>query len=157
MLALTRNLFVSSYQLKNGTWDKNGGYQLTNKNVGIIGCGNIGKEVIRLLKPFNCKIFVNDIIEQDSFYKENHLSKATKEEIYKECDIISIHTPLNKSTLNLFNFSTLKKCLNKPFIINSSRGGIVNEDDLIKAIDEEVICGAALDCYIEEPLKKEAL
>lgn len=62
MMMLSRNLFTTSNQLKNGIWNKSGGFQLSGKTIGIIGVGHIGKEVVRLLKPFGCKILVNDII-----------------------------------------------------------------------------------------------
>ncbi|MEL1141956.1 NAD(P)-dependent oxidoreductase, partial [Campylobacter jejuni] len=103
ILSLMRNSYITSNKLKKQEWDKNGGIQLTGKNVGIIGVGNIGKDLISILKPFNCTIFVNDIIQQDEYYKENNLIKATKEEIYKECDIVTIHTPLTELTKGIIN------------------------------------------------------
>ena len=151
MLMLCRNLFVTSNQLKQGKWNKNGGFQLSEKTIGIIGVGHIGKEVVRLLKPFNCTIMVNDIIEQDEYYKENNLIQASKEEIYKQADIITIHTPLDHTTKNLID----KKCFNmmkdSAFLLNSARGGIVNEKDLKYALQNNLILGAAIDSYIQEP------
>jgi len=70
MLMFSRNLFMTSNELKSGTWNKSGGFQLSGKTVGIVGVGHIGKELIRLLEPFGCKILVNDIIEQDDYYAE---------------------------------------------------------------------------------------
>ena len=92
-LSLLRNLYQTSNLLSNGTWQKNGGEQLTGKTVGIIGVGYIGKEVVRMLQPFNCKILVNDIIDQSAYYQENGLIESTKEEIFKNCDVITVHTP----------------------------------------------------------------
>ena len=151
MLMLCRNLFVTSNQLKNGQWNKSGGVQLSNKTIGIIGVGHIGKEVVRLLKPFNCRILVNDIIEQEEYYKSHGLLETSKEEIFKNSDIITIHTPFDDSTENLINkksFSIMKK---SAFVINSARGGIVNEDDLKFALLNNNISGAAVDAYVEEP------
>jgi len=151
MLMLMRNLFVSSNRLKKGIWEKNGGFQLTGKTIGIIGVGYIGKEVVRLLKPFNCLILVNDIINQDKYYKENNLIETSKEEIYKKADIITIHTPLDKTTENLITLKEFQMMKNSAYVINSARGGIINEDDLKYALQNNLITGAAIDAYIQEP------
>lgn len=151
MLMLCRNLFVTSNQLKNGNWNKSGGFQLSEKTIGIIGVGHIGKEVVRLLKPFNCKIMVNDIISQDDYYQENSLIESTKEEIFKEADIVTVHTPLDNTTENLINKEIFSMMKNTSFVLNSARGGIINENDLKEALLNGVISGAAVDAYVEEP------
>jgi D-isomer specific 2-hydroxyacid dehydrogenase len=151
MLMLCRNLFITSNQLKNGIWNKSGGFQLSGKRVGIIGVGYIGKELIRLLKPFNCEIWVNDIIDQERYYKENNLLKKSKEEIFSSCDIVSIHTPLDDSTINLVTLDVIKTMKKDSFLINSARGGIINEGDLKTALSGGLIAGAAIDAYMEEP------
>lgn len=151
MLMLSRNLFVSSNQLKKGIWDKQGGFELSGKTIGIVGVGNIGKEVIRLLAPFNCMIFVNDIIRQEEYYLANNVEETSKERIFKECDLISIHTPLDDKTENLVTIKEFDKMKSTAYIINSARGGIINEDDLKIALKKNIIAGAAVDAYIEEP------
>lgn len=151
MLMLCRNLFITSNELKNGIWNKSGGFELSGKKVGIIGVGHIGKEVIRLLKPFNCEILVNDIINQKEYYKENNLKEVSKEEIFKTCDIVTIHTPFDSTTDNLINKKVFEIMKNSSFIINSARGGIINEDDLKYALQNNLISGAAIDAYVEEP------
>ena len=151
MLMLCRNLFITSNELKNGIWNKSGGFQLSGKKVGIIGVGHIGKEVIRLLKPFNCEILVNDIINQKEYYKENYLKEVSKEEIFKTCDIVTIHTPFDSTTDNLIDKKVFETMKNSSFIINSARGGIINEDDLKYALQNNLIAGAAIDAYVEEP------
>jgi len=83
ILSLLRNIYISSNLLKQNIWEKNGGTQLSNKTIGIIGIGNIGKDLILLLQAFNCKILVNDIIEQNEYYKKCNLIQSSKEEIYK--------------------------------------------------------------------------
>lgn len=151
MLMLCRNLFITSNELKNGIWNKSGGFQLSEKRIGIIGVGYIGKELIRLLKPFNCEILVNDIINQEEYYKENNLKEVSKEEIFKTCDIVTIHTPFDSTTDNLINKKVFETMKNSSFIINSARGGIINEDDLKYALLNNIIAGAAVDAYVEEP------
>ena len=151
MLMSTRNLYATSNELKNSIWNKSGGFQLSGKNVGIIGLGYTGKELVRLLKPFGCKILVNDIINQDKYYKENNLKETSKEQIFKTSDIVTIHTPYNHTTNNMINIEVLKSMRNSAYIINTSRGGIVNEADLKHALQNNIISGAAIDVYLEEP------
>lgn len=150
MLALCRNLHLTSNQLRIGTWNKNGGVQLTGKTVGIIGAGNIGRELINLLSVFQCKILVNDIIEVEDIFG-NNVSIVDKHTLYSESDIISIHTPLTKETENLIDLEVLKKMKKSAFLINTARGEIINETDLKFALEKSLIAGAAIDVYAEEP------
>ena len=151
MLMLARNLYTTSNQLKKGIWNKSGGFQLSGKTVGIIGVGHIGKDLIRLLKPFGCKILVNDIIEQDEYYQKNSLIKSTKKEIFKNSDFVTVHTPYDDSTKNMINMEALTLMKETAYIINSARGGIIDEQDLKYALQNSIIAGAAIDAYVEEP------
>lgn len=153
MLMLARNLYATSNQLKQGTWNKAGGFQLSGKTIGIIGVGHIGKELVRLLKPFGCKILANDIIDQEDYYTKQDIVKATKEEIYKFSDIITVHTPLNSGTYDMITINELKLMKKSAYFLNTARGGIVNETDLRYALENEIIAGAAIDAYVEEPPK----
>lgn len=151
MISLCRNLYLTSNQLKDLKWNKSGGVQLTAKTVGIIGLGNIGKEVIKLLKPFNCRILVNDILDVSAYAKENELEVCSLSRLLEESDFVSIHTPLTDLTRNLINLNVLKTMKSTAFLINTARGGIVNESDLIYALNNSIIAGAALDVYDPEP------
>jgi len=151
MIMLSRNLYVTSIDLKNGKWNKNGGVQVSNKTIGIIGVGNTGKDLIELLKPFNCRILVNDIINQTEYYNENHLIESTKDEIFKNADIISLHTPLTPELKYLINKETLSLMKSTAIILNTARGGLVKLDDLKWALQNGVIAGASIDAYEIEP------
>ena len=157
MLMLMRNLYVSSIKLSNDTWDKNGGYSLYGKTIGIIGVGYIGKELVRLLQPFNCKILVNDIINQDEYYKSNNLIEVSKEEIFKQSDIVTLHTPLTQDTRYLINKANLSMIKKSAYIINTARGDLVNLNDLKSALQNNSISGAAIDVYDSEPPKDKEL
>ena len=158
MLMLCRNLYTSSNDLKNLYWNKNGGFNLSSKTIGIIGCGFIGKELVRLLKPFSCKILVNDIKEQRDYYKKEGLILSSKEDIYKNSDIISLHIPLDESTDNLISEKEFLLMKKTSYLINTSRGGIVNEKALKEALKSFIIAGAAIDVYeTEPPFDKELL
>jgi phosphoglycerate dehydrogenase-like enzyme len=158
MLALRRNLYSTSNDLKGLVWNKSGGFQLSGCTIGIIGMGNIGKELVRLLEPFQCCILFSDIVRMDGFAEENGLTQVSKEELFSSSDIVSLHVPFTKDTSNLINLEVLKKMKNTSFLINTARGGIVNEQDLKYALQNSIIGGAALDVYeIEPPSDKELL
>jgi phosphoglycerate dehydrogenase-like enzyme len=151
MLALCRNLYSTSNELKVLCWNKNGGVQLSGKKVGVIGVGNIGKEVLSLLKPFGCQILVNDIIDLNNLAKNEGYKIASKEQIFEEADLITIHVPFNKDTENLINAESFALMKPSTFVINTARGGIINESDLKSALKKKQIAGAALDVYETEP------
>ena len=151
MLMFSRNLFMTSNQLKSGTWNKAGGFQLSGKTVGIVGVGHIGKELVRLLKPFGCEILVNDIINQDKYYTEHGLVEVSKDELYKRADFISIHTPQDESTYNFIGLEEMQQMKTSAYLLNTARGGLINETDLKYALQNGIIAGAAIDAYVEEP------
>lgn len=151
MLALCRNLFSTSCLLKNGIWQKNGGRQLTGRTVGVIGAGNIGQEVVRLLAPFNCRVLVNDIIDMSAFCRDNNVEASSKEAIFNQAEIITLHTPLTELTRGLIRSETLALMRRDACLINTARGPIVVQADLQQALQQGVIAGAALDVYSEEP------
>ncbi len=158
MIALCRNLFSTSNELKQFIWNKSGGIQLSGKTIGIIGLGNIGKELVLLLKPFGCNILVNDIEDVSEFAVANELKCIDKISLIASSDIISIHTPATSETRNLFTIKEFRQMKKTAFIINTARGGIINEIDLKIALKEKIIAGAALDVYeTEPPLDKELL
>jgi D-3-phosphoglycerate dehydrogenase len=151
MLALSRNLYITSNQLKQLNWNKDGGTQLTGKTVGIIGLGHIGKELVKLLQPFNCRILVNDIVDIAEYADTHNLICVSKDVLYSEADIISIHTPFTSATAYLVNADVFTKMKSTALLINTARGGIVNEDDLKNALEKNIIAGAAIDVYESEP------
>ena len=153
MISLIRNLFVSCNHLKNSKWIVNGGTELSGKTIGIIGVGNVGKDLISLLKPFKCKILVNDIINQKKYYDKNKLIKSSKKNIFIKSDIITIHTPLSNNTFKMINYKSLKLMKKTSFLINTSRGKIIDQKDLKSFLIRGKIAGAALDVYEEEPPK----
>jgi len=157
MIAHLRNIFSSKINMSNCLWIKDGGKSISEIKIGIIGLGNIGKSLVELLKPFGAKIIANDIEDHKLYCNTNNILFESKEYIYENCDIISIHTPLNESTKNMISkreFSIMKK---HPFIINTARGGIVDEVELENAIIEKKISGAAIDVFENEPIVNESL
>jgi len=151
MLALARNLYRTSIDLMDGEWNKDGGFQLSDKTVGVIGLGFTGSEIIKLLQPFGCRILGNDIIDKSDFCNEFSVEHVDKETMFEEADFITIHTPLTDLTHHLINNETLSRMKQTGFVINTARGPIVNGEDLKHALIDGTIAGAALDVYEEEP------
>tara|TARA_B100000315_G_C14531985_1_gene566636 strand:+ start:204 stop:1139 length:936 start_codon:yes stop_codon:yes gene_type:complete len=152
MLGLSRHVLFSARNLvAHNDWNKNGGFDLSGRTVGIIGVGFIGKDLVDLLKPIGCKILVNDIIDQSDYYQIHGLIERTKEEIYAEADIITVHTPLDDSTRGLFNADVFGQMKETAYFINCARGGLVVQTDLKQALINGDIAGAAIDVFETEP------
>lgn len=146
---LSRNLYKSNNNLKKNRWIVSGGENLSYKKFGIIGFGNIGQDLAKLLKPFNCEIFFNDILKFKNLNK-NYIPKS-KKFIFSNCDFISIHLPLTNKTKNLINKKNLNIMKNNAILINTSRGEIINEKDLFDSLQSKNIKGAVLDVFKKEP------
>ena len=151
MLGLSRNLFFSSFPLKNGKWEKEGGAFLTGKTVGIIGCGHIGTDLIYLLQPFNCQILICDILDKSGVVDTYGATQVLQDELLAEADIISLHVPLTELTQGMVNEEFLQKMKPTAYLINNSRGPVVNQKALKNALQEKIIIGAALDVFESEP------
>ena len=151
MLGLSRNLFFSSFSLKDGKWEKEGGNFLTGKTVGIIGCGHIGTDLIYLLQPFNCRILVCDILNKKSVVDTYGVTQVSLDELLAEDDVVSLHVPLTELTQGMVNEEFLQKMKPTAYLINNSRGPVVNQKALKKALQEKEIAGAALDVFESEP------
>lgn len=123
--------------------------ELAGKTLGVIGMGSIGRKVSAIAEAFGMKVI---------YFSTSGTSHCTEypsvplEELLSTADVVSIHAPLNERTNNLIGFEQLKKMKPTAVIVNMARGGIVSEADLAKAIDEEVIAGAAMDVFVQEPL-----
>jgi len=154
MMDLLRSTHVSNLRMHKGEWYRYFGRRLSEVTIGVIGAGRIGSRVIKHLRGFNCsRILVNDIDTQISLpYHPNCTpEKATKERIYKEAEIISLHIPLTSETRGLIAREELSQMRRDALIINTSRGGIVNEKDLFEALEGQQIGGAAIDVFEQEP------
>ena len=151
MLGLSRNLFFSSFPLKNGKWKKEGGTFLTGKTIGIIGCGHIGADLIYLLQPFNCQILICDILDKSGVVDTYGATQVLQDELLAEADIISLHVPLTELTQGMVNEEFLQKMKPTAYLINNSRGPVVNQKALKNALQGKIIAGAALDVFDSEP------
>lgn len=153
MLMLMRNSFIVASQLKQAQWNKITGHQLTGKTIGIIGANHIGKEVIRLLMPFQCKILITDISDLSDYCQQHCIDQVDFDTLVQQSDIISLHVPATSQTTHMINESVLDKMKKTAFLINTARGEIVEQIALKKALQSNQIAGAALDVYQDEPVE----
>ena len=151
MLGLYRNVFTSGYSLKQSKWEKNGGAQLSGKTVGIIGCGHVGSDVIKLLEPLECNILVCDIVDKSKFCEEHNATQTSLENLSIKSDVISLHVPLTPLTSKMVNKNFIDQMQPTAYLVNTSRGSVINQNDLKTALIENKIAGAALDVFAEEP------
>ena len=129
--------------------------EIKQKNLGIIGFGTIGKKVAEYSLKNGLKILAYDPYISELNDKEIDAKLSSLNEIYEKSDIISIHLPLTDETKNMINKSSFSQMKNKPIIINTSRGSIINESDLIEAYNKNNISGFALDVFEKEPIESE--
>ncbi|WP_010168559.1 C-terminal binding protein [Candidatus Epulonipiscium viviparus] len=157
MMALIRKVCLMNEYTKNVKWDYVRAIPISRipgLTVGIFGIGRIGKTFAKRLSGFGVKIIACDIAYEvgETVDIADGVKIVDFETLVKESDILSIHTPFDESTENVFNLDVFKKMKDSSYLINVSRGGIVNEDDLYTALVEKMIAGAALDVVLAEPM-----
>jgi len=154
MLSLAREIPRADREIRNGKWLKKEltGTELSGKYLGIVGLGNIGKRLAKHARALNMNIIGYDIIAiPDDFAREVGLIKTDLETLLSSADYISFHVPLTNDTHHLVNPQRLAKMKKTVYLINTSRGEIIDEDALYAALKEGKIAGAALDVFEKEP------
>ena len=151
MIGMAHNMFFTTHLLKQGTWHKEGGTEITGKTVGIIGLGHIGKELVELLRPFRCPVLANDILDLSAFALAAGVRLTSKEEIFRTADFVTLHVPLTELTHHLINERALSLFRPETCLINTSRGKVVEQDALKKALQANKLRMAALDVFELEP------
>ena len=154
MLSLAREIPRADREIRNGNWLKKElmGTELSGKYLGIVGLGNIGKKLAKHAKALNMNIIGYDVIPiPDDFAREVGLIKTDLETLLSSADYISFHVPLTNDTHHLVNMQRLAKMKKTTYLINTSRGEIIDEDALYTALKEGKIAGAALDVFEKEP------
>lgn len=154
MIALARGIVDAALSIRNGRWEPKLGVSVWGKTLGIIGCGRIGIAIARRAFGFGMKVLAYDINPNPDAQLLG-IKFVQLEELLTQSDFVSINVPLNPSTANMIGERELKMMKPTAFLINTSRGGVVNEEALIKALNERWIAGAALDVYSVEPLPSE--
>lgn len=154
ILSLSRKIHSSYIRSLKGNFSTDGlqGFDLQDKTIGIIGGGRIGLHVARIAKGFGMHVRVFDIKRDDFLAELINFKYVSLDELYASSNIISLHVPLNKNTEHMINSDSISKMKKGSLLINTARGGLVNTDDLIKAIEDKIILGAGLDVIEGEEL-----
>lgn len=126
------------------------GFDLKGKTLGIVGCGNIGKHVSRIANGFEMSVLVFDVNRDLNLARKTGFEYASMDELLKRADVITLHVPYNKHTHHLLNEKAFAKMKKGVYIINTSRGGVIDTDALVKALQSGVVAGAGLDVLEEE-------
>ena len=156
MLSLSRHLTKADKSMKEGGWIKKQlkGTELHGKTLGLIGCGNIGQKTAELAQAFGMNVIGFDpFISKEDLAKKDIEKKEKIEQVMEVSDVISLHLPHTEKTHYIIGKTMLSKMKNSAFLINCARGGTVDESALYDALKNEIIAGAALDVFEEEPPK----
>jgi phosphoglycerate dehydrogenase-like enzyme len=152
ILGLARNLREETENMYQGYWQTTLGHELKGKILGIIGLGKIGTEVSKVALAFGMNVIAWSENLKLSVAKDNKVLAVTKEDLLEKSDFITIHTVLSDRTKNLIKKKDLELMKGTAYLINTSRGPVVNEFDLVEALEMNIIAGAGLDVYDIEPL-----
>jgi D-3-phosphoglycerate dehydrogenase len=152
ILGLARNIKQESENMYQGYWQTTIGFELKGKTLGIMGLGKLGSMVAKVGKAFGMEIIAWSENLKIAEAEKHGVMAVTKEELFEKSDFLTIHYLLSDRSRNLVKYEDISKMKKTAFIINTSRGPIINEDDLIKALQDEIIAGAGLDVYAIEPL-----
>ena len=142
-------------EVQTGKWRQLNGNQLTEKTVGIVGCGHVGKDLIGLLRPFDCRILINDVIDMHDYGAEAGCEQVDLGTLMRLSDVVTVHTPLDDSTRGLIGATELALMQPHAVLINMARGGIVDEAALLAGLNAGQLAAAALDVLEIEPPQTE--
>ncbi|WP_313377559.1 phosphoglycerate dehydrogenase [Pantoea sp. CTOTU50773] len=157
ILNSARQITQAAIETRAGNWPRIFATDVYGKTLGIIGLGNIGKQVALRAKGFNMRVIAVDFYPDEKFAAEHGIEFVSLDQLTESSDFITLHKPLTDKTQNLFDAARIKRMKKSAFLINASRGGIVNEQDLYQALLDNVIAGAAADVVEQEPLTEHPL
>ena len=154
MMAIARRIPQADRCLKEGGWNAISffGSAIYGRTIGIIGMGNIGKGMVHRAKGFNMKLLGYDPYWDETFAKEHGVIRCELDELLQKADYVTIHAPLTHDTENIIGERELKLMKKTAFLINASRGAMIVDSALYKALSEKWIAGAALDAFRKEPI-----
>jgi len=158
ILALSRKIVPSVERTRMGDFNLSGlrGFDLKGKTIGVLGTGNIGAHIVRIAYGFEMKILAYDLQPKSELVKKYGISYTSSlKELFRRSDIITLHLPLNKHTYHLVNKEILAETKKGAYLINTARGGLIDSEALVWALEENILAGAGLDVLEEEPLIRE--
>jgi D-3-phosphoglycerate dehydrogenase len=156
-IACLRLVPQANGMLRAGEWKPMAGRQLTGRRVGIVGCGHVGKDLIPLLRAFDCEVLAHDIRDFPEFYARWGVRAVGLERLLAESEIVTLHVPLDPSTVNILSAERLRLMRPDAVLINAARGGLVDEVALKTMLETGKLAAAAFDVFATEPPQDDAL
>ena len=154
LLSFEKNIIAENQITKNNEWTRLIGHELFNRKILIMGMGSVGKEVCKRARAFGMDVYGFDIKKDEEFVKKNDVNFITNfKSVLPDIDYISLNMPLNKTTKHILNGSVFNICKNEVVIVNTARGDLVNQDDLIHNLKNHKIRGYLTDVLDSEPIK----
>jgi D-3-phosphoglycerate dehydrogenase len=150
-ISMLRQVPAANREVLGGTWRQHTGGLLSGRTFGIVGCGHVGKDLVGLLKPFGCTILANDIRDYAEFYRAHDINAVSLDELLRRSDVVSLHLPLDDTTKNILRVDRLAFMKPSAILINTARGGLVDEAALKIALKDKRIAAAAFDVFADEP------
>lgn len=150
-IIVLRNLRLANDEVRAGQWRQIPGNDLHGRVIGIVGLGHVGKLVATLFQAFGCEIMAHDIVEMRAYCAEHRILEVGLDELLARADVVSIHVPLDESTRHMFNARRLRLMRRGVVLINTARGGIVDESAVHELLQSGHIAGAAFDVFEREP------
>ncbi len=159
LLALCRNIPKADASLKRGEWNRSAlsGSELKGKVAGVIGLSKVGGRVVTRLQAFECEVIGCDPFISEKRAQDLGVRLVSRDEIFRTADIITLHIPMTSETRNMIGEKELAVMKDGVIIVNTARGGIINEEALLKALESGKVGGAAIDVWTEEPPKSDLL
>ena len=154
-LAVLREITYGNHIIRNDGWSYKPGTELSGKTVGIMGTGEIGVAAAKLFKAFGCELIGWSRSENDAFKTLGGKYSADKQTFFASADVISVHLPLNDETAGIITEKEFTAMKESAIFVNTARGAIVNEPDLIAALEQKKIAGAGLDVFVQEPVNSD--
>lgn len=151
LLDVARNVTHNNNRAKSGDWNKVTSLDVFGKKIGVIGLGAIGKGVVSRSKGFNMEVYGYDLYEDETYNQLHDIKFTDIDTIIRECDFITLHLPLTESTKNLLNGENLKNAKNSLIIVNTARGGLIDEDVIFDLLSTGKIYGLGIDAFEIEP------
>lgn len=151
VLSLARHIPRACWSMREEKWEKFVGVEINGKTLGVVGVGRIGKKVIRQSWGFDMEILAHDVFPDQNLAQKWQFSYVSLEKLLRESDFITLHIPLTQETRGFIGGKELSLMKRSSYLINTARGGIVDEEALYRALKEGIIAGAALDVFSQEP------
>ncbi len=157
ILSLARKITFLDQKTRNGEWVRSTGMELKSKTIGILGLGAIGKDLARYAQGFSMNVMAYDPYINEAYAKENNITVASFEQVIESCDVISLHLPLTDKTRHLIDRDVIGRMKRGALLVNTSRGGIIDEDAAYEGLKDGHLGGLALDAFEAEPPKQSPL